>query len=137
MREILYKAKRIDNGEWVEGYYFCMNHNDERKHVHHFIIPIGTDLSKGRPIDEIQVEVDHQTICQYTGLTDKHFNKIFENDRVVAIDSSRTTGTVKFRLYSGIHHGFHIVWDGTCAYRQDICYWADLVELIGNIYDNQ
>lgn len=34
----LFKAKRKDNGEWVEGFYFCMTHTDGR-HTHHFIIP--------------------------------------------------------------------------------------------------
>ena len=36
MREILFRGKRKDNGEWVEGAYFCLHHNDERKHIHHF-----------------------------------------------------------------------------------------------------
>lgn len=67
----LYKAKRKDNGEWVEGYYFCMGHNDGR-HVHHFIIPLNADLSKGRAIDDIQVEVDPSTICQCAGVKDRN-----------------------------------------------------------------
>ena len=41
-REILYRAKRKDNGEWVQGFYFCMTHDDG--YNLHFIIPIG-DLS--------------------------------------------------------------------------------------------
>lgn len=68
-RDILCKAKRTDNGEWVEGFYFCMIHNDGR-HAHHFIIPLGADLSLGTPIEKIQVEVSPSTICQYTGLKD-------------------------------------------------------------------
>lgn len=75
----LYKAKRKDNGEWVEGYYFCMVHTDGR-HAHHFIIPLGADLSKGRAIDKIQVEVDPATICQCTELPDKNGKLIWEND---------------------------------------------------------
>lgn len=56
-REILFRGKRVDNGEWVEGFYFCMVHDDGR-HVHHFIIPIGVDLSLSTPIEKIQVEVN-------------------------------------------------------------------------------
>ncbi len=75
----LYRAKRIDNGEWVEGFYFCMTHPDGR-HTHHFIIPLGADLSCGTPIEKIQIEVDPSTICQCTGLRDKNGKLIWEND---------------------------------------------------------
>ena len=69
MREILFKAKRKDNGEWVEG------------------LP-GYDIN-GK-ITEIEVykkvfdcriyEIDPNTLCQFTGLTDKNGRKIWEND---------------------------------------------------------
>ena len=75
----LFKAKRKDNGERVEGFYFCMTHTDGR-HTHHFIIPLGADLSLGTPVEKIQVEVDQSTICQCTGLKDKNGRVIWEND---------------------------------------------------------
>jgi hypothetical protein len=55
-------AKRKDNGEWVKGYYFCLHHNDERTHIHHFVIPYDTPIPKDKPIGEIQVEIDPYSI---------------------------------------------------------------------------
>lgn len=85
----LYKAKRTDNGEWVEGYYFCMLHTDGR-HAHHFIIPLGAALSKGRAINKIQVEVDPSTLCQCTGKMDVEKKPIFEHDVVSFLDMYST-----------------------------------------------
>ena len=70
-REILFKAKRIDNGKWVEGYYRripCMGM------LEHYIMPRNP---KNRME---QYAIDPDTICQFTGLTDKNGQKIWEND---------------------------------------------------------
>ena len=77
----LCRAKRIDNEQWVEGFYFCMTHPDGR-HTHHFIIPLGADLSCGTPIEKIQIEVDPSTLCRCTGLRDKNDELIWEKDIV-------------------------------------------------------
>lgn len=75
----LYRGKRAENGEWVEGFYFCMTHPDGR-HTHHFIIPLGADLSLGTPVEKIQVEVDPDTICQCTGYKGIYERDIFQCD---------------------------------------------------------
>ena len=64
-REILFKAKRLDNGEWVEGLLTVMWGQ------YHIINP--SDENTAYPIDT-------NTLCQYTGLTDKNGKKIWDND---------------------------------------------------------
>lgn len=72
-REILFKAKRIDNGEWVEGQYVYITNplTEDGKPIKHLICN-GTNIFNDL--------IDPDTLCQYTGLTDKDGKKIWEND---------------------------------------------------------
>lgn len=141
----LYRAKRTDNGEWVEGFYFCMVHDDGR-HIHHFIMPLDADLSLGTPIEKIQVEVDPSTICQCTGLKDKNGKLIWEND-IIKYHFGDVYAPIRYGEYQSCfdststgHIGFYVDWRGTKKenMRKDLGYWINMIgaEVVGNMFNN-
>ena len=127
MREILFKAKRLDNGKWVEGYYQKRKDYDEQDE--HLIFRCVSYHSWE------YAKVDPRTICQYTGLTDKNGNKIWEYDICDRKDP--------FPEIVKMQKGDWIL-DYSYAVGRENCYCnlgfyvceRNSVEVIGNIFDN-
>lgn len=137
MREILFKAKRLDNGEWVEGYYQKRFSSTSPiiEGVEHLI------FKSESPTVWEYARIDKTTLCQYTGLTDKNGNKIWEND--VCYYDDIDVCVVRFGEYDNNtghkHVGFYTAWRKyKYMFRSDIGFWVKEreLEVIGNIFDN-
>lgn len=126
-REILFKAKRLSDGEWVEGgYSYCVVDNA------HFITIMGKDHISHIGFHQ---EIDPSTICQYTGLTDKNGNKIWEND--ICDRKERFPEIVK--MHEGdwtLDYSYTVGKEGCyCNLGFYVCERNSVV-VIGNIFDN-
>lgn len=130
MREILFKAKRLDNGEWVEGFYAIVDD------VHY--IYSGFLCNGGLYVVAERFEVDVNTLCQYTGSNDRNGDKIWDNDLIECKEFSNG--------YLIKHFLSQVEWDddGTgFAFKDSKHSWAFMdsltvyeCQVIGNIYDN-
>ena len=130
MREILFRGKRLGNGEWVEGYLYehepalvgIASENDVPEPSKWFIARTGfADWNMPRPVEF--VEIDPSTVGQYTGMIDKNGNRIFEGD-ILSIWNDRNDVVV-------FEDGAFIMEDTEIPMR-----FAIKFEVIGNIHDN-
>ena len=141
-REILFRGKRTDNGEWVCGYFVKYRPYASEDEFMCGIVPTHAS-------DLYLIEVDPETVEQYSGLKDTGLhggdgrgNKIFEGDILFSINAEeRHYGIVKFGKHTNSHGnsdvGFYVQWPST-MYRTDIGFWAsnNCCWIVGNIYDN-
>lgn len=125
MRDILFRAKRIDNGEWVYGYYIKTRDYLDNRETH---LIIGID-STAFPANEITDanEVNLETLGQYTGFTDKNGAKIFEDDICHFYGGECYSGSWEINYTGKIEIDADSLW-----YLDN----AEFVEVIGNVYDN-
>ena len=135
MREILFRGKRCDNGEWAQGYYIRADYHWHKYGIHKDWIALGASANGGWFALHSKYAVKSETVGQYTGLTDKNGKKIFEGD-VVCVNDRLMPHYEKLSTFIGeVDHkdaSFVIVGDVITHYR-----WLDYeVEVIGNIHDN-
>lgn len=127
MREILFRGKRVDDGEWIEGFYA---HSGEKKYI-----LIDNDIAVGYLAMK---EVNPDTVGQYTGLTDKNGKKIFEGD-IVSTDLERPYNIVVFRdgcFMFNCNDGGQDYYDIMLPILRSEHTRYEYGKVIGNIYDN-
>ena len=116
MREILFKGKRVDNGEWAEGYFF--------KSWDKVFLLWG--MTGDSPNME---EVIPETVGQYTGLNDKNGKKIFEGDILLKgfekVLVKWNANQCRWGIYSNNYE--------ICGFNEST---QGYFEVIGNIHDN-
>lgn len=136
MREMLFKGKRIDNGEWVFG--------DLIHEPYRIVIQYYEDEIKGKgncaktgSKKRIKVTVDPETVCQHTEVDDKNGKNIFHKDIV----SAPFTGyggkkCTRIGVVEYLKGAFCVNWNDSEEYGKNFLGYVNGIEVIGNVFDN-
>ena len=141
-REILFRGKRGDNGEWVKGYLICPEFDKSRAYIGYLFPDDDHDLDV--------TEVAYSTVGRFTGLTDKNGTKIFKGDIIRWHDNTElsVSGQIaevcfgKYRDAESVFDdifplGFYIRFsDKNCVTISWLDEYKNYFDIIGNIYDN-
>lgn len=127
MREILFRGKRLDNGEWVEGFYARLY--DSKGNVSHRIYSGYAESDCGEFYPE-WFEVDPNTIGRCINRRDRNDKKLFQGDIVEM-----------YFAYTENERGIAVVEDEHCVFMDDLgkMFPQDVYdfEVIGNVHDNK
>ena len=137
MREILFRGKRIDNGEWVFG--------DLIREPWGYCIQVVT--GSGNEYIRKKYAITEETVGQYTGLKDKNGERIFEGDMIKPFDDEVDKMVVEFHygqfllcLYGERGYLAEYGWEEEgnygCFESEPLSSYGDDIEIIGNIHDN-
>lgn len=133
MREILFRGKREDTGEWVCGFYVVLNNIEHRIYDGYAETDCGDYYPDAYSVDPV-------TVGQYTGLTDKNGKRIFEGDIVqYPIEQGNHRGTNLHKVifeHRGGSAYFGIVMNAIETWQFCLSVPSKLMEVIGNIHDN-
>lgn len=142
MRDIIFRGKRIDNGEWITGGIFQQKADGVEDEVVYIIDNSSNDVDWAH-------RVIPETVGQFTGVADKNGKRVFEGDIFQYEPHFKTEkawiGIVKYRntydYYRACNDcGFVIEWqdESIMTPREDLLYWCGdrkSASVIGNIHD--
>lgn len=148
MREIKFRAMRVDNGEWVYGSLIVLDRGLYIVDTNHYNT-ISADLHEKLEINALWEDndfkrVNENTICQFTGLCDKNGKEVYEGDIIKHFMYKTIDGKSKYITFCinwGDDNRYRAYKNGLKGYSYEISF-ANYVynpkdnEVIGNIYDN-
>ena len=126
----LFKAKRLDNGEWVKGALVYDDMDKLYRIITELDYSTGTCIRAGKA-----PRVDASTICQCTGLKDKNGKLIWENDIVNCL-AEECCGYISWNENEAGFY-FNVLLEDGKFEEEHVYDYQDCMEIIGNIFDNK